>query len=334
MTTMHTPPPFRLTLILPLALCVVGCPRSRDEAPRDGHAVTEGAKAPSSAAPNASVNTPAQSAPAPGGAQRVELPSRDADLAGGKPTTIAALVFKPASGTAAPLPAVVLLHGCSGLFKPDGSVQPRDLEWAHDLRDAGFVVMLPDSFNPRGMRSVCSHKISDRTIRPGYERARDVYASLEWLQATGYVDNTRIFLLGWSNGGGTVLAAVARTSHARPKGLAVDFKHAFAFYPPCRASNERDEWQPVVPLSIFIGEADDWTPAAPCKDLDERAKASKWPVELVVYPGAYHDFDAPNVPVQVRRDVGSTASGTAHIGTDPAARADSKRRVMEQLRAK
>jgi dienelactone hydrolase len=48
--------------------------------------------------------------------------------------------------------------------------------------------------------------------------------------------------------------------------------------------------RPAIPTLIFVGAADDWTPAAECT-----AKLASWgndgpPVELVVYPGAYHGF--------------------------------------------
>ena len=54
---------------------------------------------------------------------------------------------------------------------------------------------------------------------------------------------------------------------------------------------------------VHIGEADDWTPAAPCRTLVEAQKA----VRLFTYPGAYHGFDTPNLPVKTRRGVAFSA---------------------------
>ena len=64
------------------------------------------------------------------------------------------------------------------------------------------------------------------------------------------------------------------------------FRVAAAFYPPCKQAVGR----PGIPTLIFIGALDDWTPAADCSD-----KIASWgndgpPIELVVYPGAYHGF--------------------------------------------
>jgi dienelactone hydrolase len=67
--------------------------------------------------------------------------------------------------------------------------------------------------------------------------------------------------------------------------------------------------------------------AGPCIELVERARAAGQPAEIVSYPGAYHEFDAPGMPLHELHDIPSTKSGTATVGTDPAARADAIKRV-------
>ncbi len=155
--------------------------------------------------------------------------------------------------------------------------------------------------------------------------------ALLYLQSLPDVRPDRVALLGWSNGGLTTLSAIARTSQARPRGLVHDFRVAVAFYPGCARVAERDAYGVVAPLHILVGQSDDWTPAAPCRALSERARAAGEPVELVVYPGAFHDFDAPAMTVHVRHGVASTRSGTATLGTNPGARADAVRRVSAIL---
>jgi dienelactone hydrolase len=53
---------------------------------------------------------------------------------------------------------------------------------------------------------------------------------------------------------------------------------------------------------------------------------------IVVYPGAYHDFDRSSLPLHA---IGATSDAAApergHIGTDAEALADSQRRVAEWL---
>jgi dienelactone hydrolase len=57
-------------------------------------------------------------------------------------------------------------------------------------------------------------------------------------------------------------------------------------------------------------------------------------LEAHTYPGAHHDFDAPDTPQRELRGVGATSRGTATIGTHPAAREDALRRVPEFLTRK
>ena len=135
-----------------------------------------------------------------------------------------------------------------------------------------------------------------------------------------------VSLLGWSNGGSTVLytaAAGARGAFGGP-----DFARAVAFYPGCRVPAERG-WRDRVPLLILVGQDDDWTGAGPCQTLADDAARRGDAVSIVVYPGAYHDFDHPNLPVRERGGLAYTADGNgqAHVGTNPAARADALRRV-------
>ena len=77
----------------------------------------------------------------------------------------------------------------------------------------------------------------------------------------------------------------------------------------------------------MVGAEDVWTPAAPCKELLDGGAARGAKVTVQIYPGAYHDFDWPNM---VRHELPNyrTAAGVVPIqGTDPAARQDALSRV-------
>src|SRR5437868_9497124 len=103
-------------------------------------------------------------------------------------------------------PAIVLLHGCSGLRSPGGDPSPMYQNWAGMLRARGFVALHVDSFGPRGEKEICTQ--ANRAVRPGRERAQDAKAALRWLASRPDVDPERIHLMGWSNGGSTVLYAI------------------------------------------------------------------------------------------------------------------------------
>lgn len=264
--------------------------------------------------------------------EMIRLPSLDADLTGGAPTELSAVLFRPAGP--GPFPAVVMLHGCGGMWTASGKLGTRDRDWAERLAAAGFAALLVDSLTPRGLGSLC--KMKKRPISPSRERARDAHGALAWLAAQSWVRAERIALIGWSNGGSTVLSTVERAAPGRPK-AGHDFRLAVAFYPGCSPSARSSRWRTRLPLTVLIGEADDWTPAAPCRDLAARAakrvKPGDAPLDLIVYPGAYHDFDHPKLPLRLHSGLSATAdgSGNAHTGTDPAARADAIARVQALL---
>lgn len=217
-------------------------------------------------------------------------------------------------------PAVVALHGCGGPFPT------RDGSWAVALAHAGHIVLLPDSFGSRGLGSQCA--VKERAVTPSKVRRHDAIAVAEWLMHRPGTPPGGVDLIGWSNGGGTVLYTAAHRPDL-PPGL---FRRFVAFYPGCATEARDAAWQPSAPLMILVGEADDWTPAAPCHDL-----AARFPgrITLVTYPGAYHDFDAPDRPVVERSGLATPPSGTghAHTGTNVQARQDALRRVPAYLNA-
>ena len=248
-------------------------------------------------------------------AETVSFPGDDVTLTG--------LLYRPAGP--GPFPAVVALHGCAGLYGRKGELAARNADWAERLERQGFIVLLPDSFGPRGAASQC--RTADRVTRPSRERVADALAAKAYLQSRQDVKAGAVSLLGWSNGASAVLYAVERgraANDGKP-----DFAKAIAFYPGCRVPAERENWRSRLPILILIGAADDWTPAGPCQDLVATAQKLGAPASIMVYPGAYHDFDHPNLPIRVQKGLAFTGngSGVAHTGTDPAARADAIERV-------
>lgn len=236
-----------------------------------------------------------------------------------------ALLYRPDGQ--GPFPAIVALHGCAGLGKQGLAERYRD--WGERLAGLGFVVLLPDSFGSRGLGPQC--RISKRAARASVERVGDANAALRWLQEQPFVKPDRVSLLGWSNGASTVLYTIRperkATDADRP-----DFRSAVALYPGCRRSRETG-WSARIPTLILIGAADDWTPAKACKQMVAEARGRSAKVSITVYPGAYHGFDEPNLPIRILTGVSASAdgSGTVHQGTDPAARADALKRVPEWL---
>ena len=250
-----------------------------------------------------------------GNAQIVTFPARDVPLRG--------VLFTP--GGPGPHPAVVALHGCAGLYSRDGSLNPRHQDWGDRLAAAGFIVLMPDSYGSRELGPLC--RVRDRQVRPGRERMFDAEDARVYLQGRADVKAAAVSLMGWSNGGSSVVQAV-RAGADKP-GAGPDFAKAVALYPGCRLAEKTGSWHARLPLLILIGAADTWTPAAPCQALVDEARQHGEDVSIKVYAGAYHDFDHPNLGPHLREGLAYTGdgSGEAAVGTDPVARGDALRIV-------
>jgi dienelactone hydrolase len=260
--------------------------------------------------------------------ESVRFPSLDGDLTGGAPTEIEAKLYRPEGE--GPFAAIVAMHGCGGRDWRDGRPTSLYRAWTERLVGLGFVVLLTDSFKPRGIDEVCTKR--PQPVTQILHRPRDAYGALAWLAVQPYVRADRVILMGWSHGGGTVLATLDSGRRAVPRPVnGAQFRAAIAFYPGCRTAQGRSDWRTSVPLLILNGEADDWTPVEPCRQLLDRVGPQGQPVELKTYPGAFHSFDAPSGQLRQRSDVGSRPGGTVTLGPDPAARADAYERVAAFL---
>ena len=143
-----------------------------------------------------------------------------------------------------------------------------------------------------------------------------------------WVVHDRISLLGWANGASALLWAVRPQS---PRDTRPDFRSAIAFYPDCRLSSGLG-WSARVPTLLLIGAKDDVSSPPACRQMVDGARGRSALTRIVVYPGAYHDFDRANLPVHLA--AGSTdaaAPDRGHLGSDPAALADAQKLVEEWL---
>jgi dienelactone hydrolase len=250
--------------------------------------------------------------------EHVDIPAENVTLHG--------TLYRPEGD--GPFPAVVAMHDCGGLIHRPAMQTQLYNEWANLLVGKGFVVLFPDSFGSRGLGPQCRE--ANRKVHARRERVADANAARRWLQTQNYVKADHISLLGWSNGGSAALWTVRPT--AVPHDDSADFRSAVALYPSCRRLRET-AWSARVPTLILIGGADDWTPATACQQMVAGAHGRSARAEIVVYPGAYHEFDRANAPIRLRTGLVNTVdpSGRAHGGTNPAARNDALKRVPAWL---
>jgi dienelactone hydrolase len=258
----------------------------------------------------------ARAAPVPA-AQQVDIP-----LSAG---ILHAQLYKPEGE--GPFPTVIALHGCGGLGSHSDPVLSRYRDWALQLLKAGNAVLLPDSYGSRELGPQC--RVKEMHVKVRRERVADVAAARAWLMKQAWVARDRVSLIGWANGASTLLWAVRPQNAARD--TSPDFRAAIAFYPDCRISAGLG-WSTRVPTLVLIGANDDVSSPPACRQMVDGAHGRSALARIVVYPGAYHDFDRANTPLHAL--AGSTDAATperGHLGTDTEARADSQKQVAEWL---
>lgn len=194
----------------------------------------------------------------------------------GEAFTLKGILNKPQGN--GPFPAVVILHGCSGI---EGMKKYLDI-WAQRLASWGYVSLMVDSFGPRGESDICG---GDRIfLIPPNVRAQDAHDAKSYLTGLPFVNRNQIALMGWSHGGWTVLFAIDETMSIQNRGD--PFRSAIAFYPYCSTYLRNFD----APLLILIGELDTWCPAAMCQ-MRMPSGTTTHEVVLKIYPQAYHCFD-------------------------------------------
>ena len=212
-------------------------------------------------------------------------------------------MYKPSG--AGPFPAIVLAHTCGG-------VSPHTEVWGRLLASWDYVVVAPDSFGPRGEKSVCGRG----NVVNGNMRVADVAGAIDFLNAQPFVRRGEIGLIGHSHGGWTTVRAAQKSYGLAARGL----KAAVAYYPSCQQQFDRDV---AVPLLILIGDKDDWTLAENCRKLQAAGFTRPELVEAVYYPNAYHSFDSRSQDRTI-----TVADGKSHrLGYDPAAGPDAEART-------
>ena len=205
-----------------------------------------------------------------------------------------------------PFPAVVLMHGCSGL--PSRAIDG----WDPLLRSWGYATFLLDSFRGRGLQEVCTDALALTANR----RIPDAYGALRILATHPKIDPDRIVLMGFSHGAIATLGAA--TEWAR-RTYAIDgqatFRTFLPFYPYCNAVVPEMAWGFAAPVRVHIGELDDWTPARTCVSLVAAARSGGANAEITVYKNAVHGFDSVGLSVQRSPNVENAADCTPQLAS-------------------
>jgi dienelactone hydrolase len=198
-------------------------------------------------------------------------------------TAAKATLFMP-PGRHAPrtLPAVVMLHGSGGVLSN------REMTYAPQLASMGVAALVIDAFAARRDRAT---GFIDRLLNITETMLiADAYAALRYLAAKPEIDPDRVVLLGFSYGAmATMYALNARVAEMlAPDGLR--FAGHVAFYGPCIARFEEPRTT-GAPLLILYGAGDELIDRRRCAEIVGDFRAGGSEVEIIVYPGAVHQWD-------------------------------------------
>jgi dienelactone hydrolase len=184
-------------------------------------------------------------------------------------------------------PAALLVSGCSGFIAING-VNLYE-ERAAELRAAGYVVVFVDYLGHRNLKN-CSGQISSDQV------GADILEAAAWTRARPDVDPARISVIGWSYGGGGIIAALM----AMPPGVPA-FTKAVMYYPDCRLARP---WSAAgVSTLMHMGAIDEVAPAALCDAAVRGAPPNT--VRVITYPNARHAFDLHSLPERIQYQFGT-----------------------------
>ncbi len=229
-------------------------------------------------------------------------------------------------GAHGPVPAALFFSGCGG-------VRQVQSDYAEAANEAGFAAVIVDSHGARGIgRTAARLQVCTALRLWGQARAADVFAAIALARADARLDADRLYLVGWSHGGWTILDALSYVADGEtPPGLEAlptaplsGVAGALVIYPYCGPITRIDEaaLPDSPPVFAILAQNDSIASPEACEAILAREKAAGAPVEWVLRPGLTHAFDAPDQPPDPRMEF------------DPKAAAEARALFVERMRAR
>jgi dienelactone hydrolase len=218
--------------------------------------------------------------------QEIAFPSSDPfvprDIGRASARTVRGLLYLPA--TARPdhtTPAVVMLHGSAGLIYDRAKYGPQ-------LAAMGIAVLLVATYDSR--RDLGTGFIERVLNITETMFVADAYGALAYLAARPEINPRKVVLAGFSYGGmATEYAMYAQLAEAlAPNGLR--FAGHVAYYAPCIARFV-DSRTTGAPLLMLYGADDELMQPQRCEALANELRHGGSRVDIIVYPGAVHQWD-------------------------------------------
>jgi dienelactone hydrolase len=185
-------------------------------------------------------------------------------------------------------PAVVIVHTIAGY-------QEANEGWhADQFRKAGFATLTYESPTARTMLQGASGSRG----APWASAVAEAYSALRLLAADPRIDASRIAIVGFSFGGEVAhLTAFERLRAALAPGQARFAAHV-SYYPAGVYGVAAEQAAYTgAPILMLLGEKDDNLPVAKAEEYLTYARRADTalPIEVSIYPGAYHAWTVPSL---------------------------------------
>ncbi len=221
-------------------------------------------------------------------------------------------------GASSPVPAIVLVHGTSGINQVGKLYREPVLGAGIAIFEVDFKTGIftgpmdrphPDSFLPMA------------------------FAALKELRKNPAIDPNRIGIMGFSLGGGITMRTAVEENRQKWMGSEKGFVCHAAFYPvskPLIKIIEHSSGLTGVPIIVFYGTEDSYGEGKAVPELKTLLKKKfNFDLTTVEYAGATHDFNRSGPSFSYRDP--AAIGGTATIKWDPDAANDSVTKVVAFL---
>lgn len=205
-----------------------------------------------------------------------------------------------------PVPIMFILHGSGGILAE------REVAYARELNSIGVAAFIIDTYTPRGIIDT----IEDQRLISNKDFTQDAFAALLLLTKDPRVDTARSGVMGFSRGGMIALqTALQEKRNEHHIGRYYTFKAHYAFYPSCHMHYFNNKTT-GSPITLFLGEKDDYTGVTQCVELERELKTAGGNVTSVIFPDATHSWDTnedwnyPNAEVRMNCRFQEQADGS------------------------
>jgi len=206
-----------------------------------------------------------------------------------KMETISGTLKFPANAPKKNVPVVIVMHGMGG-------ISVWEEHWLKTLNSIGLATFMVDSnWGRRNCKKEFKKSIKGlwcSDVNQGMNRIIDGYRALELLSEHSRIDPTRIGCLGISLGAKGCLYLNVKRFQEMWGTPGIEFTASVPLYPPCDVRFKEDDVISNTPIRIHVGELDTYFPVDSCVDYVQLLRSKGKDVEIKVYPGAHHGFDA------------------------------------------